>query len=149
MCHNTLDYFVHHLSIEYYIICLAHAHAHVMGARDHVWKMATHGKGGYDYEFVSPPPKSLECSVCLLTLRDPHVISCCGNEFCQACIERVKRDGKPCPLCNEQNFTTLLHKKLVREVNALVIHCPQKELGCEWEGELGQVQRHLNPGAGA
>ena len=108
----------------------------------------TSHKGGYDYEFVSPPPKSLECSVCLQTLRDPHVISCCGNEFCQVCIERVKRDGKPCPLCNEQNFTTMLHKKLVREVNALAIRCPQKELGCEWEGELGQLQRHLNPGAG-
>ena len=105
-------------------------------------------KGGYDYEFVIPPPKSLECSVCLLTLRDPHVISCCGNEFCQVCIERVKRDGKPCPLCNEQDFTTMLHKKLVREVNALVIRCPQKELGCEWEGELGQLQGHLSPGAG-
>ena len=22
-------------------------------------------KGGYDYEFVTPPPKSLECSICL------------------------------------------------------------------------------------
>ena len=105
-------------------------------------------KGGYDYEFVAPPPKSLECSVCLLTLRDPHVISCCGNEFCQACIERVQRDGKPCPLCNEPSFTTFLHKKLVREVNALVVRCPQKELGCNWEGELGQVKKHLNPGEG-
>ena len=105
-------------------------------------------KGGYDYEFVAPPPKSLECSVCLLTLRDPHVISCCGNEFCQACIERVQRDGKPCPLCNEPSFTTFLHKKLVREVNALVVRCPQKELGCDWEGGLGQVKKHLNPGEG-
>jgi hypothetical protein len=104
-------------------------------------------KGGYDYEFITPPPKYLECSVCLLTLRDPHVISCCGNEFCQACIEHVKRDGKPCPLCNEQNFTTMLHKKLVREVNALVIRCPQKELDCEWEGELGQLHAsHLYGG---
>ena len=105
-------------------------------------------KGGYDYEFVAPPPKSLECSVCLLILRDPHVISCCGNEFCQACIERVQRDGKPCPLCNKPGFTTFLHKKLVREVNALVVRCPQKELGCNWEGELGQVKKHLNPGEG-
>ena len=105
-------------------------------------------KGGYDCEFVSSPPKSLECPVCLLTLRDPHVISCCGNEFCQVCIERVQRDGKPCPLCNELKFTTFLHKKLVREVNALVVRCPQKEQGCEWEGELGQLQGHLNPGAG-
>ena len=105
-------------------------------------------KGGYDYDFVTAPPKSLECPVCLMTFRDPHVISCCGNEFCQVCIERVHRDGKPCPLCNEPNFTTMLHKKLVREVNALVVRCPQKELGCDWEGELGQVERHLNPGAG-
>ena len=109
--------------------------------------MAT-GKGGYDYDFVDAPPKSLECPVCLLTLRDPHVISCCGNEFCQLCIQRVQRDGKPCPLCNEPNFTTLLHKKLVREVNALVVRCPHKELGCDWEGELGQLEQHLNPGAG-
>ena len=111
--------------------------------------MATRtGKGGYDYDFVTAPPKSLECPVCLMTFRDPHVISCCGNEFCQLCIERVQRDGKPCPLCNEPNFTTMLHKKLVREVNGLVIRCPQKELGCEWEGELGQVEQHLNPGGG-
>ena len=106
------------------------------------------GKGGYDCDFVTAPPKSLECPVCLMTFRDPHVISCCGNEFCQLCIERVQRDGKPCPLCNELNFTTFLHKKLVREVNGLVVRCPQKELGCEWEGELGQVEQHLNPGAG-
>ena len=108
------------------------------------------GKGGYDYDFVAPPDKSLECPVCLMTLRDPHMISCCGHEFCQRCIDRVHRDGKPCPLCNEPNFTTMLNRKLVREVNALVIRCPQKELGCEWEGELGQLQSHLHPtGPGA
>ena len=73
------------------------------------------GKGGYDYEFVAPPGKSLECPVCLLTLRDPHMISCCGNEFCQRCIGRVQQDGKPCPVCNELDFTTMLNKKLVRE----------------------------------
>ena len=106
------------------------------------------GKGDYDYDFVDAPPKLLECPVCLLTLRDPHVTSCCGHKFCQLCIGRVKRDGKPCPLCNEPTFTTFLHKKLVHEVNALVVHCPQKEVGCEWQGELGQLEQHLNPGAG-
>ena len=116
----------------------------IMAARARSFERKT-SKGGYDYEFVSPAPKSLECPVCLLTLRDPHVISCCGNEFCQVCIERVQRNGKPCPLCNEPKFTTFLHKKLVREVNALVVRCPQKELGCEWKGELGQLQSRLIP----
>lgn len=53
----------------------------------------------------------------------------------------------PCVL-NEPNFTsTMLNKKLVCEVNALVIRCPQKELGCDWEGELGHLQCHLDPGS--
>ena len=105
-------------------------------------------KGGYDCDFVNDPPKNLECTICLLILREPYIISCCGNHFCRACVERVQRDRKPCPLCNDPNFTVFLHKGVMREVNALLVRCPQKELGCGWEGELGQLQRHLNPGAG-
>ncbi len=107
--------------------------------------MAAHAKvtkGGYDCEFVGTPPKSLECPVCLLTLREPHVTSCCGNHFCRPCIERVQHDRKPCPLCNDENFTIMLQKGVMREINALMIHCPQKKIGCQWEGELGQLQRH-------
>ena len=105
-------------------------------------------KGGYDCDFVNDPPKILECTICLLTLRDPHVISCCGNHFCRPCVERVQRDRKPCPLCNDPNFTVFLHKGVMREISTLLVRCPQKELGCGWEGELGQLQRHLDPGAG-
>ena len=106
-------------------------------------------KGGYDYEFIDSPPNSLECSICLLTLRDPHVISCCGNHFCHTCIGRIQGDDKPCPLCNEPNFTTFLHKGVKRDVNALMIRCRWRHLGCDWEGELGQLQEHLHPGAGS
>ena len=101
--------------------------------------------GGYDYDFVDQPSKSLECSICLLTLRDPVVISCCGNHFCEPCIERITDNRKPCPLCNSPNFTTFLHKGVAREVNALRVYCPRKAQGCDWQGELGQVDRHLNP----
>ncbi len=99
--------------------------------------------GGYDYDFVDQLPKSLECSICLLTLRDPMVISCCGNHFCEACIGRIKTNRKPCPLCNSPDFTTFLHKGVAREVNALRVYCPKKAQGCNWQGELGQVDRHL------
>ena len=102
--------------------------------------------GGFDCEFVTTPPKSLECPVCLLTVREPHVISCCGNQFCRPCIQQIQNDKKPCPLCNQPNFTTFLHKGVMREVNSLMVHCPQKKLGCNWKGELGQLQQHLNPG---
>ena len=40
--------------------------------------------GGYDDDcFVDLAPESLHCPVCLLVLREPHLISCCGAHLCQ------------------------------------------------------------------
>ena len=100
--------------------------------------------GGHDYDFVDQPPKSLECLICLLRLRNPMVISCCGNHFCEPCISRITNIRKPCPLCNSPDFTTFLHKGVAREVSSLRVYCPKKAQGCDWQGELGQVDRHLN-----
>lgn len=48
-------------------------------------------------------------------------------------------------LCaREPKFTSLLHKGRAREVHSLVIYCPQKNQGCEWKGEVGQLEHHLN-----
>ena len=105
-------------------------------------------KGGYDCDFVEPPPKRLECAICLLVVRDPHVISCCGNQFCRQCMEQVQNDEKPCPLCKASDYTVFFHKGVTREVNDLHVRCPQKELGCLWEGELGELERHLDDAGG-
>jgi len=104
-------------------------------------------KEGYDYQFVSSPPSSLECSICLLTLKSATVVSCCGNHFCKPCISRVKADKKPCPLCKDPDFSFMLHKGVMREVNSLSIYCSQKHLGCDWTGELGKLSGHLNIGS--
>ena len=103
--------------------------------------------GGHDYEFVSTPPSSLECSICLLTLRNPTVISCCGNHFCEQCIGRINGENKPCPLCNDRDYSIMVHKGVMREVNALTVYCPLKHLGCDWTGDLGKVSCHLNIGS--
>ena len=100
---------------------------------------------GFDCDFVVPPPKHLECSVCLLTLREPHVISCCGNHFCRPCIDRVQVEDKPCPLCNDQDFSVMLHKGVMREVNALKVRCSMADKGCTWIGELGYLESHVSP----
>ena len=39
---------------------------------------------GYDYNmFISTPPESLQCPVCLLVLREPNQLTCCGVLICQ------------------------------------------------------------------
>lgn len=92
---------------------------------------------------MNPPPKSLECPICLSVLCDPRVTSCCSGEFCEGCIQRVLKDNESCPLCRKPTFTTFKYMKLVREVNSLMVYCPQKKYGCEWKGESGKLQDHL------
>ena len=103
--------------------------------------------GGYDCELVSPPPDAIqaECPICLLIPKEPCVISCkCGKEFCRECIERIKEDNKPCPLCNESEFTFLRHHGSERNLKALNVWCSGKKLGCQWKGKLGNFEQHLN-----
>ena len=100
--------------------------------------------GGYDYEFVDEPSEDMNCSVCLSILRDPHLTSCCGNHFCQSCITRIKDEGSPCPLCQEKAFMTMLNKSMSRKLRELAVRCPNKSLGCEWMGTIGDVELHLD-----
>ena len=101
---------------------------------------------GCECEFVEPPPKQLqsECPICLQILREPYIVDCCGYSFCAACIERVDKDGKPCPHCNQPGYTTLVNKGLKRTLNEFRVYCSHRLSGCEWEGELGKLDEHLN-----
>ena len=95
--------------------------------------------------FVEPPPKEIpvECAICFDVLFQPKMVSCCGHSFFAACISRVERDHKPCPLCG-QEFSLVDDKRLERTLNGFKVYCPHQEKGCEWIGELGELPRHLN-----
>ena len=103
-------------------------------------------KCGYSCEFVDPPPTLLqsECSICLQILCRPHLISCCGHNYCKVCIDQIIEKSRPCPLCSEETFTVLHNKGLQRSLNELNVYCSNSKLGCEWKGPLGQFERHLN-----
>ena len=103
--------------------------------------------GGYDCEFVSPPPEAIqaECPICLSILREPCLFSCpCGQKICCECIERIKNDNKPCPLCNNRDFSYMQDHGLERYLKAQVVYCSKKKLGCQWKGKLGDFEQHLN-----
>ena len=100
-------------------------------------------KSGFACVFVAEPPEAVqsECSVCRLILRDPYQVSCCGYSFCRDCIETKK--SEPCPLCKKP-FTTFHNKGLQRALYGFQVYCSHKKEGCEWKGELGQLDNHLN-----
>ena len=106
---------------------------------------------GFDCVFVDPPPEHLlqtECPVCLLVIREPHQVTCCGYSFCHSCVEQVKAASKSCPICNDEKFTDFPNKGLQRTLYSLKVHCTHRKDGCEWTGELGQLDDHLRANNG-
>ena len=103
-------------------------------------------EGGFDCKFVEKPVSYLqsECPVCLLILREPYQVTCCGKSFCRVCIERVKADNKPCPCCNRKNFNDFANLGLQQPLYGFKVYCSNKGDGCEWTGELRQLDKHLN-----
>jgi len=102
--------------------------------------------GGYDYEFVKPPQSAFQtkCPICHLILREPYLVSCCGTSFCHTCIQRLQADKIPCPTCREDNFEEFPNKGLNRSLKQLQVYCTHRKDGCQWRGELGELDRHLN-----
>ena len=102
---------------------------------------------GYDCDFVDGPPKELhwECAVCLLTLRQPYLVDCCGHHFCKACLDKISEENKKiCPLCKHEEFVSIPNKGLERVLNQRKVYCTHKKNGCEWSGELRELDSHLN-----
>ena len=108
---------------------------------------AKKGQVGFHCEIVErSPPTAVqsECPVCLLVLREPHQVTCCGCAFCRECIEQIQTDKKSCPTCNSQDFSVFPDIRLQRLLYDFRVLCPHKTEGCEWSGELSQLEKHLN-----
>lgn len=101
--------------------------------------------GGFECEFVEMPPKEIEqkCPICLQVIREPHQVDCCGYSFCKTCIYRVKVSKKPCPMCNNADFSVYPNKGLKRVLYDLQVFCSHAGEGCSWTGELRQLVSHL------
>ncbi len=99
--------------------------------------------GGYDFDFVDDEQLSgdHECPICLLVLRDPQMVSCCGRKYCNTCIGRVNAANKPCPMCN-LTYDCMAEKQLNRRILDLKIKCSKSKYGCDWVGEIRQLDNH-------
>ena len=103
--------------------------------------------GGHDFKFIGAVSDRLNCNVCAKVLRDPHLAVCCGQHFCESCLNKwFTRQGKEsCPHCRAEGdkFNHVIHKGLRSEINQLKIRCSNHGEGCQWTGELGELKHHL------
>ena len=85
-----------------------------------------------------------ECPACLHILREPYQVNCCGYAFCRVCIDSIDSDKGPCPCCNNTTYNKFEDKGKKRSLYAFKVYCSNKKQGCQWVGELGQLDNHLN-----
>ena len=93
-----------------------------------------------------PEHVNIECPICLNIITDPQLVSCCGYNFCESCIERVRASNGACPMCKEQDYQAVADRRCFRIINGMQIYCTNREKGCQWEGELRNLCIHLNTG---
>ena len=105
---------------------------------------AYHEPSVVEYDFVDPLPSEFFCPVTFGVLRKPHQTLCCGNHLSQETVSTLEQSRGPCPLCKKKVLSTVPDKFFERKVNQWKVRCQNKDLGCEWEGELGSLEKHLN-----
>ena len=108
--------------------------------------------GGHDCEFVQEVSDRLNCNICSKVLRDPHLAVCCGQHFCESCLNKwfARQDKESCPHCRAEGeaFHHVIDKSVRRAVNELKIRCSNHGEGCQWIGELGELKKHLESDKG-
>ena len=76
-------------------------------------------------------------------LLQPHLTSCCGKHLSQEAAIRIQGERGACPLCNEPDWSTVLNKHFKRQLYALRVFCRHEVRGCGWQGELSDLERHV------
>ena len=105
--------------------------------------------GGYmDEQFVEKPPDRVVCITCKFPSKEPYKTECCGHIFCKSCLDKQEETKKfinyACPVCREEVKFKIFHDKgIEREIKGLHVYCTNKEQGCEWQGELNDINNHL------
>ena len=101
-----------------------------------------------EFDFIDDPPKEYFCPVTFELLVDPVQTSyCCGNHLSRVAAEKLQAEGKPCPICKANALIAIDDPFFKRKVRQLKVRCSNKSAGCEWVGELGELDNHLKPGS--
>jgi len=104
---------------------------------------------GYNYSFVHPPPCELICKMCQYPCRASQISLCCKNNFCESHVLTTTLSDpcpfqKECPICHSEKFEYFPDNQANDAIQSLLVYCPNKDVGCDWVGQINQIDAHVN-----
>ena len=83
------------------------------------------GLGGYDCDFLEPPPDALLCLICTFVAREPMQMDCCGRVYCNECLTENKKYSSQCPQCRKDGNGFIDRKS--KEIYYYTLLCMKKK----------------------
>lgn len=104
---------------------------------------------GYDVEAVSDTSHDMYCVICLKLMRNAIQMNC-GHGMCDACFHKLVKYAKErkvalvCPSCRKEIIENKVFQVPMfdRIILALQVKCENSKMGCDWIGELGDMEMH-------
>ncbi len=95
-------------------------------------------------EFVDELTEGNICSICVEVLKNPMLTDCCGQHFCEQCLQNwLQTQGqRTCPHCRAQCFNYIKSLPMKRAIDSLKIYCPNRSKGCDKIITLGERNQH-------
>ena len=112
-----------------------------MSATNTLQDTHSYSHGNRDYAFTSDVPEYFICGICHGVLRECLTTSCCLHSFCDSCLQRARGFKDSCPSCRADHFKTTEDRKTDRLVGSLKVRCRFSARGCDWQGELSEVEK--------
>lgn len=103
---------------------------------------------GLTFTFVETFSCELVCKLCKLPCKNPQISLCCKNNFCEGHLKNTSNvlTQNKCPICFSEKFDAFPDSQTNEKIQALLVYCPNKDVGCTWVGRLSQVDAHCDGG---
>ena len=91
------------------------------------------------------PDQEYLCPICDCVLRSPHLTDCCGQHFCEKCLnDWFWQKGRAiCPHCRNTRFNHIRYLPLKRKIDGFRVFCSNKGQGCQVVSTVGELSSHL------
>ena len=100
---------------------------------------------GKSFAFMKEPETWYTCIICHELAEAPLQTTCCAQTLCNNCNDTCrKRNLETCPQCRKVHWETSPDARLTRLIGDLEVLCHNHLKGCQWQGELRDMQDHLS-----